>query len=422
MALDCDAAAASEAIYPVEFINSKNTKIPMGSQSSGVCYTEETVVTGQTSETRSVLVFGEYDTIPGTSIKIPKYVNVTYTKDQTETQQIPHAWRLSGFNVEAKGTMRVWWRDDGHLMVTIPEIYSTLTGSDGDKGVVFSAPLYSGNIGWALNAIVSKGVPGGVPTDNHPGWKFCMGGWWSALMSTCGVQCPDAYGNPGGGTKYNWNKWTGEDAKFVQNGNTPGRKDYNLEWDLGEVEPDEGLGIYLYARGTRGACGSQYFDPNMGARQAIAFSVPLPALCPPELTGVEMERDICEEKVWADVRLHIPALGGNNSATLYLEYAPNSSFSGSTVLTKTVNADTNTTVRVEGLTPNVRYCFRAKLSTSKVESEWSETLCETALFMPRADWVVPLLDESECEAITEGDCIPEFTEDTEGLDDCKGDD
>ena len=77
-------------------------------------------------------------------------------------------------------------------------------------------------------------------------------------------------------------------------------------------------------------------------------------------------------------------------------------------------------VPVGPLIPNVRYCFRAKLSTNRVSSEWSETHCEVALFMPRADWVVPLLTPEECEAMTEGDCIPEFTEDTPGLEECKG--
>lgn len=422
MALDCDAAAASEAIYPVEFLNSKNTKIPMGQQASGVCYSEQTVVTGHVDETRRVLVFGEYNTIcpPHGDVKVPVYTNVHYNYDKTEVQQIPHAWRLSGFNIEARGKMRVWWRDDGHLMVTITDLYSTLTGSDGDTGRAFWAPLYSGNIGWALNAVASVGVPGGVPGDGDGNWKFCLGGWWSAGMLQCGTQCPDANGNPGGGTPYMWNNWSGTDAKFVQNGRTPGRMDGPIEWDLGEIEPSENLGVFLYARGVRGACGSQRFDPNMGARQAIAFAVPLPALCPPEITGVEMQRDICEEKVWADVKLDIPALGGNANATLYIEYAPNDTFYGSTTVAKTVNASSSVTIEVGPLIPNIRYCFRAKLSNGKVESEWSSTICETALFMPRADWVVPLLTLEECEAMTEGDCIPEFTEDTPGLEECKG--
>lgn len=420
MALDCDAAAASEAIYPVEFINSKGTNIPMGSDASGVCYSEQTVVTGHVSETRKVLVFGQTQTLPGTNIKVPVYTTVNYNYDKTAVQQIPHTWTLSGFNVEARGTMRVWWREDGHLMVTVSNLYSTLTGSDGDTGRAFWAPLYSGPIGWALNPVVSVGVPNGVPADNNPNWRFCLGGWWSAYQLDCGTLCPDANGNPGGGTPYLWNNWNGTDAKFVQNGRTPGRTDGPIEWDLGEVEPNENLGVFLYARGVRGYCGSQRFDPNMGARQAIAFAVPLPKLCPPELTGVEMQRDICEEKVWADVKLDIPALGGNTEANLTIEYSPNENFANSTSVTQTVSASTSVVVPVGPLVPNVRYCFRAKLSTNRVSSEWSETLCEVALFMPRSDWVVPLLSPEECEAMTEGDCIPEFTEDTPGLEECKG--
>lgn len=316
MALDCNAAAASEATYPVMFLNSKNTKIPMGSQSSGVCYSEQTVVTGHVDETRKVLVFGQTQTLPGTNIKVPVYTNVHYDYDKTEVQQIPHAWTLSGFNVEAKGTMKIKWREDGHLIVTVTDLYSTLTGTDGDIGKAFQAPLYSGNIGWALNAVASVGVPDGVPADNDTNWRFCLGGWWSAGYVGCGVQCPDANGNPAGGTMYWWNKWDGTDAKFVQNGNTPGRMDGPIEWDLGEIEPNEKLGVFLYARGVRGNCSSQRFDPNMGARQALAFPVPLPALCPPEITDTGMWRDICEEKVGANLKVAIPALGGNPSATL----------------------------------------------------------------------------------------------------------
>lgn len=420
MALDCDAAAASEAIYPVEFINAKNTKIPMGKDTSGVCYSQQTVVTGHVTEDRNVLVFGQTQTLPGTNIKVPVYTNVHYDYDKTEVQQVPHSWSLSGFNIEAKGKMRIWWREDGHLMVTVSDLYSTLTGSDGDVGRVFWANLYSGPIGWALNAVASVGVPNGVPADNNPNWRYCLGGWWSAYMLTCADQCPDASGQPGGGTPYMWNKWTGTDAKFVQNGNTPGRTDGPIEWDLGEVEPNENLGVFLYARGVRGYCGSQRFDPNMGARQAIAFAVPLPKLCPPEITGVEMQRDICEEKVWADVKLDIPALGGNKDATLYIEYAPNDNFTDSNTVAQTVNASTSVTVPIGNIAPNTRYCFRAKLGNGRVESEWSETLCETSLFMPRSDWVVPMLTAEECEAMQAGDCIDEFTEDTEGLQECKG--
>lgn len=189
---------------------------------------------------------------------------------------------------------------------------------------------------------------------------------------------------------------------------------------MGEVEPVEGLNIILYARGVRGYCGSQYFDPNMGARQALAFSIPLPAICPPEITGVTMTRDICKEKVAADVRISIPALGGNTSADLVLEYAPNSTFAGSTTIQKTVTASSNIVVHIDDLFPNTRYCFRAQLATPKVASEWSSTLCDTTLFFPRAEWVVPLLTEEECEALTEGDCIDEFTENTPGLEQCKG--
>lgn len=418
MALDCEAAAASEATYPVEFINAKNTKIPIGQQSGGVCYTQ--VTTPGTSTTQMRPLFPGASDIPIiggflSSIKVPVIVNTPGT-----TTNVAHPWRLSGFNVEAKGKMRVWWRDDGHLMVTVTDLYSTLTGENGDTGGVFSAPLYSGPVGWAMTAGVSIGYPQGVPADNDPNWRFCLGGWWSALMSGCGTACPDAYGNPGGGTMYRWNKWTGTDAKFVQNGNTPGRMDGPIEWDLGAVEPNEDLNIFLYARGVRGYCNSQRFDPNMGARQALAFAVPLPALCPPEITDIEMWRDICEEIVGANVKLSIPALGGGNTATLTLEYS-NDDFAHIERISQTVAAESTATIEIPKLFPNTRYCFRAKLGTSKVESEWSETLCEQTLFLPRADWIVPPLTEEECEAMTAGDCIPELTEDTPELEQCKGD-
>lgn len=418
MALDCDAAAASEVTYPIEFINAKGTRLPIGSESSGVCYTQ-TVVPGGTSTVLKPLINTGWKPLDSllSWIKVP---SVVQNPDKVVTNNLP--WALHTLNIEAKGEVKIWWAENGHLMVTIPSIHSTLTGTDGDTGYVlpYMMKLYTGPIGYALNAVVSPGIPPGVPGDNDPGWKKCLGGWWSIGPVGCGTACPDQYGNPAGGTPYWWNKWDGEDAKFVQNGNVPSRYDRNITWDLGEIEPQEGLGVYLYARVVRGYCGSQRFEPRDGARQALAFNVPLPALCPPELTGVEMERDICEEKVWAEVKITIPALGGQNSANLYLEYAPNDSFYGSQIISQTVVANTNVTVEVPNLIPNVRYCFRAKLGNNRVESEWSEVHCETALFMPRADWVVPLLTPEECEVMTEGDCIPEFTEDTPGLEECKG--
>lgn len=418
MALDCDAAAASEATFPVEFISSRGTNLPLGEYSSGVCYTQ--VTTPGTSQTVMKPLFPWASGIPIIGdllggIRVP----VTINKPGTTTTH-GNGWSLSPFNVEARGKARVWWRDDGHLMLTITDLYSTLTGTAGDTGKTFQAPLYSGPVGWAMTAGVSIGAPQGVPADNHPNWKFCLGGWWSALMSGCGEACPDAYGNPGGGTMYWWNKWTGTDVKFAQNGNTPGRMDGPLEWDLGEIEPREDLQVFIYARGVRGRCGSQYFDPKMGARQSLAFAVPLPALCPPEITGVAMRRDICEEKVWADVSLSIPALGGNNDATLTLEYSTDN-FVHVETITQTVSASSSVTITTGKLYPNTRYCFRAKLGTSKVESEWSEVECQTTLFFPRSDWIVPELTQEECEAMTEGDCIDEFTENTPGLEHCKGD-
>lgn len=418
MALDCDAAAASEVTYPIEFINAKGTRLPIGSESSGVCYTQTTVPGGTSTVLKPAINtgIGLIDKL-FSWIKVP---TVVQNPDKVVTNNMP--WSLHSLNIEAKGDIKIWWRDDGHLMATIPAIHSTLTGTDGDTGYVlpYMMPLYTGPIGYALNAVVSPGIPPGVPPDNDPNWRFCLGGWWSAGVVGCGTACPDAYRNPAGGTPYWWNKWDGEDAKFVTNGNVPSRWDRDITWDLGEIEPQEGLGLYLYARVVRGYCGSQRFEPRDGARQALGFNVPLPALCPPEITDVAMERDICEEKVWADITLDIPGLGGNASVDLYLEYAPNDSFYGAQVVTKPVSAKTTVTVRVPNLIPNVRYCFRAKLGTRRVESEWTDTFCETALFMPRADWVVPLLTLEECEAMTEGDCIPEFTENTPGLEECKG--
>ena len=408
MAQDCNASAASEATYPLEFIASRNTNIPIGQRSSGVCITPGALTLPAPSQGGVLGAMGSIAKVP-TIINNPSSIN-----------SAAHGWSLSGFNVEAKGNIKIWWRADGHLMVTVTDLVSTLTGESGDTLPPFQAPLYSGPVGWALCPMLTYVTPDGVPTDNDPNWRMCIGGWWSAYMLACGDQCPDAWGNPGGGTMYWWNKWNEFDEKFVQNGIRTARRDGPIEWDMGKVEASEGLQVVIYGRGVRGYCGSQYFDPNMGARQAVMFAIPLPSICPPEILDLGMQRDICEERVWADVRVQIPELGGNSTANLTLQYSTDD-FATINSVTQSVNANSVATVRVDPMYPNTLYCFRAKLSTDSVESDWSETVCDMSLFMPRADWVIPQLTEEECEAMTQGDCIDEFTETTPGLEQCKGD-
>lgn len=295
-------------------------------------------------------------------------------------------------------------------MATITNLKSTLTGSDGDIGRVFQARLYTGPIGYWMNAVAYLGTPPGMPAEGDGGWRKCLGGWWSAYQNCAYEGC--------GGTIYNWNKWDGVDAKFVQNGNTPGRLDGPIEWDLGEIEPNESLGIFIYARPVRGTCDGQRMD-GKAATFSVAFPVPMPKLCPPDINRIEMWRDICEEIVGADVIVDIPALGGKDSATLIVEYVPTGGGGGT--ISQEVTPNSTATVHIPKLSPNMRYCFRARLTASKVESEWSEQVCEQTLFFPRADWVVPELSDEECEAMVEGDCIPEFEKDTPGLEECKGD-
>lgn len=323
-------------------------------------------------------------------------------------------WHLYPFHIEARGQVEFTYNSAGELILTIRNFSSTLTGSAGDIGRAFQAPLYMcGDFSLALAASTSNSVPGA-------GWNTCIGGWWSACI-TGGASCTvDAYGNPCGGTMYWWNRWDAYGTPFEHHGNTPTRHNDGISFNVGKVTT--GQPIFVWARAARGGCGGYFSGADGGAVQCLVYTAPPISICPPTLNSIEMTRDICESTVDAILNIHIPELGvpGVSLNILYEACTSESQWSDSFAGTVSVpNVPENSDIKVDlaqygvNLVPNTVYYFKMYLTNGQVESD-SVMVCDNrTLFIPPTSCVVPEFTEEECEILITGDCLDEFESDAD---------
>lgn len=324
-------------------------------------------------------------------------------------------WHLYPFHIEARGRVEFSYNAAGELIVTILDLASTLTGSAGDIGRAFQAPLYMcGDFSLALSVSTSNSVP-------SAGWNTCFGGWWSACITGGSACTVDAVGNPCGGTMYWWNRWDAFGTPYEHHGNTPTRRNTSVSFNVGKVTA--GQPIFVWARAARGGCGAGYFSPaDGGAVQCLVYVAPPMSICPPTLNSIEMTRDICQSTVDAVLDVHIPELGTTGVSLNILYEACNSEAEWSDGAAGTVsipNVQENSNLRIDlanygvVLVPNTNYYFKMYLTNGEVQSD-SVMVCDNrTLFIPPVNCVVPEFTAEECETLIVGDCIDEFNSDSD---------
>ena len=388
---ECGTFSSVAENYKIEFTTSNGNPVLLSAAGvNGVCYT--VVVKEKT-------IFTDY---------LLKYISTVVTNN----------WKLYPFHIEAKGEVELSRNTSGDLIVTIHDFYSTLTGSAGDTGKAFKAPLYTcGDFSLALAVSTSNSVP-------TTGWNMCVGGWWSACQ-TGGTSCTvDAYGNPCGGTMYWWNRWDLVGTPYEHSGNTPTRYNGSISFNLGQVE--SGVPIFIWARAARGSCGSAYFaSKDGGVVQCSIYVAPSFSVCPPSVNSIEMTRDICADVIGATINVHIPTLGTSDVSLKILYQACNSESEwddgkAGTVMVSNITENSDMSIELADygieLVPNTTYYFKLYLSNDSVESD-AIMVCECkTLFIPTANCVVPELSAEECEKLKSGEYLDEFEE--EDMEEC----
>lgn len=324
------------------------------------------------------------------------------------------SYTLYPLHFEAKGRADVSYNSNGELIVTLNDVVSTLTGTDGDSGREFRAKYYpGGDTAIAMNVKLITAGNASAPAEGDGGWNKCIGGWWGAAQYCAAGDCY------AGGTLYWWNSWNRFGTPYEHHGNTPTRRNNGLSWNLGHVQNNQTQLIAIYARAARGSCGSAHFSSqDGGVQQCVLISIPPMNICPPEINGLEHERDICEETINTVVNITTPTLGtdGVNLVIMYEAINSEDDWSDSKAATQTViNVAEDSTFDVtinEHLIPNTNYFFKFYLEKDGRKSEEIMVCDQWTPYMPSATCLVPLLTEEECETLSSGDCLDELTAET----------
>lgn len=377
--------------------------IPIGTGTrSGTCYvgTRDVAVT-----VPSLQIQWNNTGIPGIYIPVLKYDTKQYIIRGSGTN---YAWYLVPFYMGVKAKLVLSYNNQGHLIATLKNIRSAVLDANGSMTRQGTYPYCTaGDFGFALVATLSPYRP----SESYGGWNKCFGGWWSGAQSCNGSSCY------AGCTYYRTAVWNDFGAKYSHSGAHPTRRDNDYSWDLGVVENPDNYNVFLYGRAVRGNCASARFDARDGAVVANNYPVPPMNICPPTIDKVEMERDICESKVYADLTITMPELGVNG-VDLYLGWVAadteQEALSHQTWQTKIVeDVVENTTIKVSidaSLIPNTTYFFKAYLSNGALSSDTILSCYNKTLYMPASSCAVPLLTPEECEDLVSGECLAELTE------------
>lgn len=422
---DCGGVAATSSKQHFAFIRSVSggNALPAGGGGSVVCISPGTMTTTEIQKQYTDVIVNPSNLFE-TAQNVLNYMKNPTTTITTAVGAYNYQWTLYPFSVNVEGDLEVFYRkgSDGknHLIARATNILSSLIGTGTVYGTCTDImPLYTcGNFSYQLAVTL---VPL-APATGDPTWRTCLGGWWSGCQGACSAGCGGV--NPPGGTNYVWG-CTKLGTKFEHHGNTPGRLDGPLEWDLGVVSSADTskLGIYIYGQVMRNPntnpCSSStpyVSGSGVAMTSGLAFKIPPLNVCPPEFIKIEQSADICEECVSATWHFEPNDLLGMSSGSLWLEYVANTTSIGTTDWSKaqaatfTVSPDAPISVTVPCLAPDTNYCWRAKIKLDtgyEAESEW-EYGCMTTLFIPPANMSVPDITAAECTGIARGDDIAQF--------------
>ena len=383
---ECGTFSSSASSVPFAFSHDTNNPMPMGQELHGVCYAYDQA----------------YD----------PYGIAAYYRAANGMYNTGRAWTLYPFNIEAKGRADISYNSNGELIVTLNDIYSTVSGSKGIDPWQYIQGYFV-NVGWAVNVkLLDATRNNAAPAESDPGWVKCLGGWKSAAATlTCDAHCP------GGGTPYLWNNWWRLGSAYSSDGSHPTRYNTGLVFNLGKVTSYQEQLIAIYARSVRRD--NCVFDRADGdIQQCTLISIPPMNLCPPEINSLEHERDICEETITTTVNVTTPEFGtdGVNLVIMYEAIDRESDWSDGKATSQIVyNVAENATFDVHinnYLIPNTNYFFKIYLEKDGRKSDEIMVCDQWTPYMPSATCLVPLLTEEECEILAGGDCLDELTAET----------
>lgn len=422
---DCGGYENSESGKHLTFITNHGVGngLPIVSEGSNIaCTMEEDIYDEVQGKLVSTVLCPECVTqlssqghFSGDCPKMCQYVTTTNQKVwRGTTTSVVGGVQLKPFYANIEADIKTFYRKVGnetHLIAQLTNVSSYLIRHDMGVGQVsYGTSCYLQYRGFAFTVSVS------LEADPPAGsWKYCLGGWRTAPCHACNTG--NCNGMNIGGYFYNWGDKT-VDAPFANSKYTGRFNAGPYEWDLGPVFTVKGSVLYIAIAPTVGMdnCESQQRDGEI--RDTLGITPPPLNICPPEVTGMRQDRDICENCAITLFDIAPNDLLGNSRGVLVVEYvqAPAGStpdWSQAQVANYDIYKDRAiTNAQFPCLDGGKHYFYRMKIKIDgsvASESEYVYGEFDT-LFIPPPNMTVPDITEAECTDIDAGNLIPPFEE------------
>lgn len=323
------------------------------------------------------------------------------------------------------GNITTQYDSNGDLIATLSGVHIVPSGADDTRGTgPHKAPWYgsttSNVAAWRAMAIAlvvtPNANPPSIPAENSPAWHKCLGGWYAAGV-TCAPTC-SPYGNPPGGTRYVWNDYNGNGARFAKTqGQTGGRIIPDQTWNLGKIKYGNGVvpHVWIIAYPQQAVTNS---DPNCNIPfyaksfvSGVSVTVQMLQICPPSFKDTGQTPDVCNDCVNTILKFNATEFGGIGDATIEVEYKYAGQAWNQAMRTQEIvhenqahEVDLGCLIHSKTVEWRARYTVAG---ASEAKSEYTYGSFDT-LFIPPSDMVVPDIDEQECTTLTQGKLVPEF--------------